>query len=145
MDIYNDVPQYAHFLPKYFPIYGTTTMVNNSSICCSDSLHSLSASDMNSSSSADETVAEDGRESISSASEELMAWSMKLSLLLMAMARSREAVDSWVLLWAHQWAGTVLSRSARLHSRHGEAAVATANERRWGLAANSRETKSWQT
>jgi hypothetical protein len=100
---------------------------------------------MYSSSSADETVAEDGRESISSASEELMAWSMKLSLLLMAMARSEEVVDSWMLLWAHQWAGTVLPRTARLHSRHGEAAVTTANERRWGLAAVSRESKSWRT
>jgi hypothetical protein len=102
-DIQDDVPQYAHFLPKYFPIYGTSTMVSNSSICCSDSLHSLSASDMYSSSSAEETVAEEGRESISSASEELIAWSMKLSLLLMAMARSGGVVEIWELSWVHQW------------------------------------------
>ena len=63
-------------------------MVNNSSICCNDSLHSLSASDMYSSSSTEEAVGEDGSESISSASEELMECSMKLSLLFIDMAQS---------------------------------------------------------
>ncbi len=57
------------------------TMVNNSSNCCNDSFHSLSASDMYSSSSADELVADDGNESISSGED----GSMKLSLLLMDM------------------------------------------------------------
>jgi hypothetical protein len=85
--VQHDVPQYAHFLPKYFPMYGTRTMVNSSSICCNDSLHSLSASETYSSSSTEDAVGEDGRESISSASEELSGRSMKLSLLLMDMAR----------------------------------------------------------
>jgi hypothetical protein len=93
--IRHDVPQYAHFLPKYFPRYGTSTMVNNSSICCNDSLHSLSASETySSSSSAEDAVGEDGRESISSASEELSGCSMKLSLLLVDMARSDEGQGS---------------------------------------------------
>jgi hypothetical protein len=73
-------------------MYGTKTMVNNSSICCNDSLHSLSASDTYSSSSTEDAVGEDGRESISSASEELSGRSMKLSLLLMDMAQSAEMV-----------------------------------------------------
>ena len=82
VNLEDDVPQYAAFLPKYFPRYGTMTIVNNSSNCCSDSFHSLSASDMYSSSSAEELVAEDGNESISS----LEDGSMKLSLLLRDMA-----------------------------------------------------------
>jgi hypothetical protein len=82
----DDAPQYAHFLPKYFPIYGTSTMVKSSSICCKDSLHSRSASETYSSSSTEDAVGEDGRESISSASEELSGGSMKLSLLLVDMA-----------------------------------------------------------
>lgn len=87
MAVADDVPQYAHFLPKYFPIYGTSTIVKSSSICCSDSLHSLSASDTYSSSSTEELVEEEGSESISSASEELMRGSMKLSLLLIDMVQ----------------------------------------------------------
>jgi|TARA_R110002003_G_scaffold1005_2_gene21965 hypothetical protein len=67
-------------------MYGTRTMVNSSSICCNDSLHSLSASDTYSSSSTEELVEEDGNESISSASDELIGGSMKLSLLLMDMS-----------------------------------------------------------
>jgi hypothetical protein len=78
---HNDVPQYAHFLPKYFPIYGTRTMVNSSSICCNDSRHSRSASERYSSSSTVELVAEEGRESISSV-EGLVGGSMKESLVL---------------------------------------------------------------
>ena len=54
------------------------TIVNKSSSCCSDSLHSRSASDMYSSSSTEELVEEEGRESISS----LEDGSTKLSLLL---------------------------------------------------------------
>lgn len=53
-------------------------MVNNSSSCCSDSLHSRSASDRYSSSSASEFVEDEGRESISSAED----GSTKLSLLI---------------------------------------------------------------
>jgi hypothetical protein len=62
-------------------MYGTITIVSNNSICCKDSLHSLSASDTYSSSSTEELVEELGRESIS-ASEELAWGSMKLWLLL---------------------------------------------------------------
>lgn len=61
-------PQYAHFLPKYFPMYGTTTMVNNNSSCCKLSCHSRSASVGSPSSELcpDEVVVgEDGRESSS--------------------------------------------------------------------------------
>lgn len=71
------------------------TIVNNSSSCCNDSLHSLSASDMYSSSSTEELVDEEGRESISS----LEDGSTKLSLLLDDMAgvqvggRQRKAVN----------------------------------------------------
>ena len=63
------------------------TIVSNSSSCCSDSLHSLSASDMYSSSSAEELVAEDGKESTSSLENGLglVEGSMKPSLLLMSM------------------------------------------------------------
>ena len=43
-------PQYAHFLPKYFPRYGTSTIVNSSSNCCRLSRHSRSASESASSS-----------------------------------------------------------------------------------------------
>jgi len=82
----HDSPQYAHFRPKYFPTYGTTTIVNSSSICCKLSLHSLSASLTYSSSSTEELVEEEGSESISSASEELMGGSKKLSLLVIDMA-----------------------------------------------------------
>jgi hypothetical protein len=78
----DDAPQYAAFLPKYFPRYGTMTIVNSSSSCCNDSFHSRSASDMYSSSSASELVEEEGKESTSSAEE----CSMKLSLLLIDMA-----------------------------------------------------------
>jgi hypothetical protein len=70
-------------------MYGTMTMVNSNSICCSDSLHSLSASDTYSSSSAEELVDEEGRESISSASEELRCGSMKLWLLLRDMMAAK--------------------------------------------------------
>lgn len=56
------------------------TIVNSSSICCSDSLHSLSASDTYSSSSTEELVDEEGRESMSAS--ELSCGSMKLWLLL---------------------------------------------------------------
>jgi hypothetical protein len=61
----NPLPQYAHFLPKYFPIYGTTTIVNNSSSCCKLSFHSRSASDSSGSSSESMSSlsAESGRES----------------------------------------------------------------------------------
>ena len=68
---YDHLPQYAHFLPKYFPKYGTTTIVNNSSSCCKLSFHSLSASDSSPSSSLSSMSslsAESGRESISSRS-----------------------------------------------------------------------------
>jgi len=63
------------------------TIVSNSSNCCSDSLHSRSASDMYSSSSAEEVVADDGKESISSLENApgLVDGSMKLSLLLISM------------------------------------------------------------
>jgi hypothetical protein len=40
-------------------------------------------------------VEDDGRESISSASEELMGGSMKLSLLLIDMARSSQVIEIW--------------------------------------------------
>ena len=66
-------------------MYGTMTMVNSNSICCNDSLHSLSASDMYSSSSTEELEEEEGSESMS-ASEELACGSMKLWLLLSDMA-----------------------------------------------------------
>lgn len=76
-------------------MYGTITMVNSSSICCNDSLHSLSASDMYSSSSTEELVEEEGSESIS-ASEELTWGSMKLWLLLRDMAAAWRRDDpSW--------------------------------------------------
>jgi hypothetical protein len=52
-------------------------MVSSSSICCNDSLHSRSASDTYSSSSAEEVVADDGSESIPSLSEEPSVGSMK--------------------------------------------------------------------
>lgn len=92
----DDVPQYAAFLPKYFPRYGTMTIVSSSSSCCSDSFHSRSASDMYSSSSTEELEEEEGRESTSSTEE----CSTKLSLLLIDMAGSvaddqqRKAVDA---------------------------------------------------
>ena len=73
-------------------MYGTITIVSSSSICCSDSLHSLSASDIYSSSSAEELVEELGRESIS-ASEELAWGSMKLWLLLRDMVAVRRCSD----------------------------------------------------
>ena len=60
-------------------------MVSSSSICCSDSLHSRSASDMYSSSSAEELVGDEGRESTLS----------KSSLLDMAVAAV--VVDAWSL------------------------------------------------
>lgn len=64
------IPQYAHFLPKYLPRYGTKTIVRSSSNCCKLSLHSRSASDSSSSSLGDmevvEPADEDGRESTSS-------------------------------------------------------------------------------
>src|SRR5690242_19539328 len=69
-------------------MYGTITMVSSSSICCNDSLHSLSASETYSSSSTEELVEELGRESMS-ASEELAWGSMKLALLL------RDMVAEW--------------------------------------------------
>ena len=65
-------------------MYGTTTIVSNSSSCWSDSRHSLSASEINSSSSTEDAVEEEGSESIS-ASEELNGGSRKLSLLDMDM------------------------------------------------------------
>lgn len=69
-------------------MYGTITIVSSSSICCSDSRHSLSASDTYSSSSTEELVEELGRESMS-ASEELAWGSMKLWLLLRDMVAVR--------------------------------------------------------
>jgi hypothetical protein len=64
------IPQYAHFLPKYFPRYGTRTMVRSSSSCCKLSLHSRSASESSSSSLGDievsEPADEEGSESTSS-------------------------------------------------------------------------------
>jgi hypothetical protein len=39
------LPQYANFLPKYLPMYGTMTMLSKSSNCCKLSFHSFSASD----------------------------------------------------------------------------------------------------
>jgi hypothetical protein len=64
------IPQYAHFLPKYLPRYGTRTMVRSSSSCCKLSLHSRSASESSSSSLGDidvsEPASEDGSESTSS-------------------------------------------------------------------------------
>ena len=67
------------------------TIVSNSSICCNDSLHSLSASDTYSSSSTEELVEEEGRESMS-ASEELTCGSIKLWLLLRDMAAALKAL-----------------------------------------------------
>jgi hypothetical protein len=98
--IKDDVPQYAAFLPKYFPKYGTMTMVNKSSNCCNDSFHSLSASDMYSSSSASELVAEDGNESISSGE----SGSTKLSLLLIDMVAAVLGIlgEGW---WRYSWIG----------------------------------------
>jgi hypothetical protein len=64
------IPQYAHFLPKYLPRYGTRTMVRSSSSCCKLSLHSRSASESSSSSLGDievsEPADEEGSESTSS-------------------------------------------------------------------------------
>ena len=54
-------PQYANFLPKYFPRYGTMTSDRSSSSCCSDSCHSRSAS---------EFASERVREAVSESSEE---------------------------------------------------------------------------
>ena len=63
------VPQYAAFLPKYLPRYGTITIVRSSSICCNDSLHSLSASESKCDSSSSELcVSVEGSESTSSSS-----------------------------------------------------------------------------
>ena len=75
-------------------MYGTMTMVSSSSICCSDSLHSLSASETYSSSSTEELVEEEGRESMS-ASEELACGSMKLWLLLRDMAAVVAVAAVW--------------------------------------------------
>ena len=66
------------------------TIVSNSSICCNDSLHSLSASDTYSSSSTEELVEEEGRESMSAS--ELSCGSMKLWLLLRDMAAALKAL-----------------------------------------------------
>ena len=63
------------------------TIVSSNSNCCNDSRHSLSASETYSSSSTEELVEDEGRESISSAEEELIGGSMKLSLLLIDMAK----------------------------------------------------------
>jgi hypothetical protein len=60
--------QYAHFLPKYFPTYGTTTIVSNSSICCRLASHSFWASELYSELSSELSI-EDGRESRSSFSD----------------------------------------------------------------------------
>jgi len=66
-------PQYAVFLPKYFPRYGTSSIVSSSSICCRLSRHSRSASEYASSSLGETDVVEpaedDGRESTSSLEE----------------------------------------------------------------------------
>lgn len=140
----HDVPQYAHFLPKYFPKYGTMTIVSNNSSCCNDSLHSLSASETYSSSSAEEAVAEDGSESMSSASEELVGGSMKLSLMLMDMTgerRRREVAtsDSYWRATVETWM-TVnamparIPEQARLVMAMGKLRT---NERWWGSAGAS--------
>lgn len=82
-----NLPQKAHFLPKYFPIYGTTTIVNSNSSCCNDSFHSLSASFSSSEEAADgllalefDVVGEEGRESSSEgetgAVEDIVVWKM---------------------------------------------------------------------
>ena len=64
------IPQYAHFLPKYLPRYGTSTIVRSSSTCCKLSFHSRSASESSSSSLGDMDVVDpaddEGRESTSS-------------------------------------------------------------------------------
>ena len=61
------IPQYAHFRPKYFPTYGTTTIVRSSSSCCRLSSHSRSASSIRSSSESIESLG-DASESRSSLS-----------------------------------------------------------------------------
>ena len=71
-------------------------MVNISSSCCRDSRHSRSASDRKSSSSyspsdpEDDSVEEDGSESMSSLSDELDMGSMKDALLKSDMAAASE-------------------------------------------------------
>lgn len=62
------LPQYATFLPMYFPMYGTTNIVSSNSSCCMLSLHSLSASDSSCTSSSVVLVSVEGSESISSES-----------------------------------------------------------------------------
>jgi hypothetical protein len=95
--IKHDVPQYAAFLPKYFPRYGTMTIVNSSSNCCSDSFHSLSASDMYSSSSAEELVAEDGNESISSGEDGSMKSLLLKDMMAVVLGVLKEkTVDVWL-------------------------------------------------
>ena len=65
------LPQYANFLPKYFPIYGTTTIVSSSSSCCKLASHSFCASDLYSDETEDtsDESSEEGKESISSLSD----------------------------------------------------------------------------
>jgi hypothetical protein len=82
-------------------------MVSSSSICCNDSLHSRSASDMYSSSSAEELVGDEGRESTSS----------KSSLLDMA-----AVVVVGVFVVAGRW------------SRSTDGDDVGSNHARWGLA-----------
>ena len=88
LSMHDHSPQYAHFLPKYFPRYGTATIVRMSSICCNDSRHSRSASETNSLLSAVELVEDEGKEFISLPSEKLSGSSMKEALFDMDMASS---------------------------------------------------------
>ena len=83
-----DVPQYAHFLPKYLPRYGINTNVNMSSSCCRLSLHSRSASEYASSSLGDTEVVEpadeEGKESTSSSGSGILAYEDDGSDILVA-------------------------------------------------------------
>jgi len=58
--------QYANFLPKYLPAYGTITIVKTNSSCCRLASHSFCASESPSSESRSLLSIDEGKESTSS-------------------------------------------------------------------------------